>query len=491
MTDTTLDYAVLTDPARLDETLARATAAARALRTIPDDVRAGYLDAVADALDAARDELVAIATRETHLAEARLEGEVARTSGQLRLLAGVVREGSYLEAILDAAAPSATPPRPDLRRMLIPLGPIVNFAASNFPFAFSVAGGDTAAAWAAGCPVIVKAHSGHRELSRRTAEVVTAALAEADAPDGMFILAEGREVATALVAHPAIKAGSFTGSVAGGRALFDIASSRPDPIPFYGELGSVNPVVIAPLAASRRAQELAEGLAGSFTLGSGQFCTKPGIVFVPSGSDIAERAAAAVGEPEPANLLTPSIADAFRDGWAELSALPGVDVVSAATAGVDGVTPGIVRVDVEAFLTEPRLREEIFGPATLLVEYGDLAAAVEAVDVIEGSLTGTVHADDDDDIAGVVAALSERVGRLLFGGWPTGVAVTWSQQHGGPWPATTSIFTSVGATAVRRFQRPLALQSAPASQLPPALQDDNPWGIPRRVDGVLVAGAPR
>ncbi|WP_412932846.1 aldehyde dehydrogenase (NADP(+)) [Microbacterium jepli] len=482
---------MLTDPRDLDAALARSAAAAEALRRIPDGVRAGWLDAIADALDAARDELVPIAQRETHLAEARLVGEVSRTTGQLRMLAAVAREGSYLEAVLDAADPAATPPRPDLRRVLVPVGPVVNFAASNFPFAFSVAGGDTAAALAAGCPVIVKAHSGHRELSRRTAEIVGEALARAGAPDGVFHLAEGREVGTALVAHPVVKAGTFTGSVAGGRALFDIASGRPDPIPFYGELGSVNPVVVAPGADAARDEELAAGLAASFTLGAGQFCTKPGLVFVPEGSRIPELAAASVAAAGPAQLLTESIANAYAGGWDELAAIDGVDVLAVATAGSSGVTPGVVRAPLDTFLAEPRLGEELFGPATVLVTYPDKAGVAAAIRGLEGSLTGTIHAESDEDIAELVSALSDRVGRLLFGGWPTGVAVTWSQHHGGPWPATTSLFTSVGATSVRRFQRPLAFQDAPTSVLPDALKDANPLGIPRRIDGVLTPGAAR
>ncbi len=482
---------ILTDPRDLDAALARSAAAAETLRRIPDVVRAGWLDAVADALDAGRDELVPIARRETHLAEARLVGEVARTTGQLRMLADVVREGSYLEAVLDSADPTAAPPRPDLRRMLVPLGPVVNFAASNFPFAFSVAGGDTAAALAAGCPVIVKAHSGHRELSRRTAEIVARALAEAGAPDGVFLLAEGREVGTALVAHPLVKAGSFTGSIAGGRALFDIAARRPDPIPFYGELGSINPVIVSPGADAARAEELATGLAASFTLGAGQFCTKPGLVFVPAGSRIPELAAASVAAATPAQLLTGSIGDAYAGGWDDLVSIDGVDVLAEATAGPEGVTPGVVRATLEVFAAEPRLREELFGPATVLVTYSDIARVAAAVSGLDGSLTGTVHAEADEDVTAVVGALSDRVGRVLFGGWPTGVAVTWSQHHGGPWPATTSLFTSVGATSVRRFQRPLAFQDAPHTALPEALQDGNPLGIPRRVDGVLELEATR
>jgi NADP-dependent aldehyde dehydrogenase len=484
-------YIHLTDSSEIEGVLARSAEAAVAMRSISDDARAAYLDAIADALDAARDELVPIAQRETHLPEARLAGEVARTTGQLRMLAAVVREGSYLEAIIDHADAAATPPRPDIRRVLVPLGPVVNFSASNFPFAFSVAGGDTAAALAAGCPVIVKAHSGHLALSRATAEVVASALAAAGAPEGAFALAEGREVGTALVAHPLVKAGAFTGSVGGGRALFDIAAGRPDPIPFYGELGSVNPVVVTTGAAASRAQALAEGLAGSFTLGAGQFCTKPGIVFVPAGTDLPTKAAAAVGEPAPARLLTPSIDRAFVEGWDELAGVGGIEVLTRATAGDEGVTPGLVRVTIRTFIEEPRLREELFGPATLLVEYDSEAEVIDALGLIEGSLTGTIHAEADEDTTALVSALGERVGRLLFGGWPTGVAVNWSQNHGGPWPATTSIFTSVGATGIRRFQRPLAYQDAPDAILPPSLREANPLGVPRRVDGVLVLGGAR
>lgn len=482
---------VITDIAQLNAALERAQSAAQTLRTIADAERASYLDAIADALDAARDELVPIAQRETHLPEARLNGEVARTTGQLRMLASAVREGSYLEAIIDHAAPTAPVPRPDLRRMLIPLGPVVNFAASNFPFAFSVAGGDTAAALAAGCPVIVKAHSGHRELSRRTADIVTQALTAAGAPEGTFALAEGREVATSLVAHPAVKAGSFTGSVAGGRALFDIAVRRPDPIPFYGELGSANPVVITQAAVAARATELATGLAGSFTLGAGQFCTKPGLVFVPENGEFEQHLIDAVAGASPARLLTDSIGQAFAEGWSELAAATGVDVLTQATVSDDGVTPGLVRVPLSVFRATPALHEELFGPVTLLISYTDGAELVNALRELEGSLTATLHAEKGEELTALVEILSERAGRVLFGGWPTGVAVTWSQHHGGPWPATTSLFTSVGATSIRRFQRPIAYQDAPEAILPPALQEANPLGVPRRVDGVLERGADR
>lgn len=458
-----------------------------------DDVtRARWLAAVADALDHHVEQLVAVADRETHLGEARLRGEVARTTGQLRLFADVLREGSYLEATIDHAVADATPPRPDLRRLLRPLGPVAVYSASNFPFAFSVAGGDTASALAAGCPVVVKGHSGHPELSTLTASIVVEALTRAGAPEGTLTLVTGRQAGIALVEHPAIAAASFTGSLGGGRALFDRAAARPVPIPFYGELASINPVVVTTAADRARGEALAAGLAGSFALGQGQFCTKPGLVFVPTGSSL-ERAlpdhVAASGQP----MLNDSILSSFEHGIAELEGIPGVEHVAGTSAVVDGVPqPRVVAVSI-ATLEEhaERLLDEVFGPVTVLVRGDDQARVRAALTRLDGALTGTIHAEPGEDVAPLVSVLSARVGRVLFDGWPTGVAVTWSQQHGGPYPATTSIHTSVGATAVRRFQRPVAYQDVPSSALPAALRDDNPLGIPRRVDGVLTLPASR
>lgn len=461
----------------VEEALTAAANAAPAVAGASDATRAEWLDAVADALDDGAGELVEIADRETHLGSARLTGEVARTTGQLRLFGDVVREGSYLEAAIDHADPTAAPPRPDLRRMLRPLGPVAVFAASNFPFAFSVAGGDTASALAVGCPVVVKAHPGHPELSRRVADIVSSALEDASAPDGVFGLVEGFDAGPALVTHRATAAVAFTGSTAGGRALFDLAARRPDPIPFYGELGSINPVVVLPGADAARGAELAEGLAASMLLGAGQFCTKPGVVFVPRGSTLEASIRVTGGMPE---LLTRGIHDAFERGVAALLAVPGVEIVSGEAGG-----PVVLAVDEKVVIAQPDLiRTEVFGPVTLLVRYTD-DGLHEALEGLEGSLTATVHAEATDPAAAVIAQLEPRAGRLLFGGWPTGVAVTWSQHHGGPWPATTSQFTSVGATAVRRFLRPVVYQSAPEALLPAALKEDNPLRIPRRVDGQL------
>ncbi|MCR2783463.1 MULTISPECIES: aldehyde dehydrogenase (NADP(+)) [unclassified Microbacterium] len=472
---------------QLDEIAAAAAAAAPVWRTSSAPDRAGWLRALADALDSAADELVPIADRETRLGETRLRGEVGRTTGQLRLFASVVEEGSYLELIVDDADAAATPPRPELRRMLTGVGPVAVFSASNFPFAFSVAGGDTASALAAGNPVIVKAHSGHPELSRRTAEIAAAALEAAGAPAGSLALVEGREAGNALVRHPVVRAAGFTGSVAGGRALFDLAGARPDPIPFYGELGSVNPVVITPAAVATRGAQLATGLAGSFTLGVGQFCTKPGVVFVPRGAGFEAAVAAAVVGAAGGPLLTDRITEAFPAGIDALTADGSVEVVARGAETPDGARPIVLATDAAAVADRPEtLLEECFGPVTLLVRYDgddDLHRALRAV---PGSLTATLHAEEGDDVAETLALLQDRAGRVLFAGWPTGVAVTWSQQHGGPWPATTSLHTSVGATAIRRFLRPIAFQDAPERLLPPVLRDEALARLPHRRNGVLT-----
>ncbi|SIT89860.1 aldehyde dehydrogenase (NADP(+)) [Microbacterium sp. RU33B] len=475
-----------TGTAELDAITARAAAAFPIWRASDAATRTGWLRALADALDGAADELVPIADRETRLGETRLRGEVGRTTGQLRLFATVVEEASYLELTVDDADPSATPPRPELRRLLVPVGPVAVFSASNFPFAFSVCGGDTASALAAGAPVIVKAHSGHPELSRRTAEIAANALVAAGAPDGSLQLIEGREAGNALVQHPVVQAAGFTGSLSGGRALFDLANGRPDPIPFYGELGSVNPVVLTPAAVAARGEALASGLAGSFTLGVGQFCTKPGVVFVPAGAGFEASVAAAVAETSGGALLTDRITDAFPSGIDALLTDPSVDELARGSAGPDGARPIVLTTDAAAVAERPEtLLEEVFGPVTLLVRYASDAELHAGLRAVPGSLTATLHSEASDDVADTLALLEARAGRVLFTGWPTGVAVTWSQQHGGPWPATTSLHTSVGATAIRRFLRPIAFQDAPERLLPLVLRDAALAGLPHRRNGVL------
>lgn len=479
-----------TSPADVDAVVQAAASAAPAWRRSSAAERASWLRAAADALDANSTELVAIADQETRLGTVRLTGEIARTSGQLRLFATVVEEGSYLELTIDEADATATPPRPELRRMLTALGPVAVFSASNFPFAFSVAGGDTASALAAGNPVVVKAHSGHPRLSARTAELVAGALEAAGAPSGSLALVEGREAGNALVQHPLIKAAGFTGSVSGGRALFDLASGRPEPIPFYGELGSINPVVVTPGAVSARGDALAQGLVGSFTLGVGQFCTKPGVVFVPASSGFADAVAAAVPAASGGPLLTERITAAFPDGLAHLEADDSVSVVATGVE-VDGVRPVALLTDAGAVAARPdTLLEECFGPVTLLVAYASDDELHAALAAVPGSLTATLHSEAGEDVAETLELLQDRAGRVLFAGWPTGVAVTWSQQHGGPWPATTSLHTSVGASAIRRFLRPIAYQDAPQALLPEPLRDESLARLPHRRNGELRVPPP-
>ncbi|MFT4305886.1 MAG: aldehyde dehydrogenase (NADP(+)) [Microbacterium sp.] len=479
-----------TSPAQLDAIAEAAAAAAPVWRATDRAGRIGWLNAVADVLDAHTAELVGIADRETRLGAVRLTGEVARTTGQLRLFARVVEEGSFLELTVDDADPSATPPRPELRRLLVGVGPVAVFSASNFPFAFSVCGGDTASALAAGNPVIVKAHSGHPELSRRSAELAASALRDAGAPDGSLALVEGREAGNALVRHPAIRAAGFTGSVAGGRALFDLAGGRPDPIPFYGELGSVNPVVITPAAAAARGTSLAAGLVGSFTLGAGQFCTKPGVVFVPAGAGVEEAVATAVADVRGGPLLTDRITEAFPSGVEALLADEAVALVASGAETADGARPVVLTTDAASVAARPEvLLSEVFGPVTVLVRYESAEQLHRALRAVPGSLTATLHAEPGEEVDETLRLLTERAGRVLFSGWPTGVAVTWSQQHGGPWPATTSLHTSVGATAIRRFLRPVAFQDAPADLLPAELRDGALSTLPHRRNGVLILPA--
>ncbi|MEV4642381.1 aldehyde dehydrogenase (NADP(+)) [Actinoplanes sp. NPDC049548] len=471
-----------------------AGAAARPLAALGSDRRADLLDAAAAALEDHRDELVALADAETGLGPGRLGGELTRTRVELELFAAVIREGAFHEAIIDHADPAYAPaPRPDLRRMLVPLGPVAVYAASNFPFAFSVAGGDTASALAAGCPVVVKAHSGHPGLSRRTAEVVGAALLEAGAPRGTFAVVHGTDAGRQLVRHPAIRAAGFTGSLGGGRALYDLANTRPDPIPFYGELGSLNPVVITAGALAARGAALVQDFAASLTLGTGQFCTKPGLVLLPEGHGLDDALAAAVA----AAPLGPLLNDRIRQGYTTVSAalarVPGVRPIVAPVAPAGSgyrVSPALLAVAAHDLAERPGdLLEECFGPAALLIEYGTAEELTRTLALLPGSLTATVHADpgaEPELVGALLDGFAERAGRVIFGGWPTGVAVTWAQQHGGPWPATTNaLHTSVGATGIRRWLRPVAYQDVPDAFLPAALQDANPLRIPRRVDGVL------
>jgi NADP-dependent aldehyde dehydrogenase len=477
----------------LETAMAAAADAAPALVGSPPGDRAGWLRAIADRLDADADALVALAARESHLTEQRLRGELIRTTFQLRLFARVVEEGGYLDATVDHAdADWPMGARPDLRRMLRPLGPAAVYAASNFPFAFSVAGGDTAAAIAAGAPVVVKAHSAHPELSRAVAAHVHEALAAAGAPRGAFALVEGREAGRALVLDPRLTVATFTGSLSGGRALFDLAASRPEPIPFYGELGSVNPVFVTEAAAAARGQEIATGFAASLTLGVGQFCTKPGVLLVPADSSLADAVVEAVRGTSGGPMLSDAIRGGYFASLAPLAERDDVELLIGSPAEAPEPVPTIYGTDAATFLAHAdELLEEHFGPAAVLVRYSSADELLAVARALPGQLTATVQGVDGDAAGPLLELLAARAGRVLWNGWPTGVSVTFAQQHGGPYPATTAPhFTSVGTASIGRFLRPVAYQDAPDALLPPALQEANPWGVPRLVDGIRTPGQP-
>jgi NADP-dependent aldehyde dehydrogenase len=462
-------------------------------------VRAAMLRDAAARLRAAGDEVVAIAGSETGLPEARLRSELERTSGQLEAFAAVLDAGDYVEAIIDTPDPDAKPiPRPDVRRMLVPIGPVAVFGASNFPLAFSTAGGDTASALAAGCPVVVKGHPSHPGTGELVARELTAAAAAAGLPDGTFahLLAAGVAVGEALVDAPAIAAVGFTGSTAGGRAIADRAARRPEPIPVYAEMGSINPIVVTDAALAARAGAIADGLVASVSNFGGQLCTKPGIVFVPAGDrgdEFARAVAARLDGVAPSVLLNERLRDALADAVGRLAARPGVRALGSAPAA-DGEgyrhQPAAYEAPAAALADSPELVEEHFGPVVVLLRYGGRDELLAALERIEGQLTGSIHAQPDADaelLAVLTELLAARAGRIVYDGFPTGVAVTHGMHHGGPFPATSApAHTSVGMTAIRRFLRPIAWQNAPEGVLPPELHDGNPLGIWRRVDGELT-----
>ncbi len=469
------DPVPVTSPQELTAVLRAAELAFPAWSGRPAADRAAALEAVAAALDGHAGELVALADEETALGVARLSGEVGRTTGQLHMFADVLRDGGYVRAVITRADPATG--RPDVRRMLRPVGPVGVFAAGNFPFAFSVPGGDTVSALAAGCPVVVKAHEGHPRTSRAVAALVGRALREAGAPDGVFATVGGFEAGTALVQAAQIKAVGFTGSLRGGRALYDLAARRPEPIPFYGELGSVNPVVVLPGAAAARAAGIAAGYAASLTLGVGQFCTNPGLLFVPDDPRLLAALADAVGATSGAPMLTERVQRSYLDRVADLDGRPALRPLAEGKRG-DGawaVAPRVWRTGLASFEADlAALGEECFGPAGLVVVYREAEALRAALARLGGSLTASVYAEPADlDEAGRLAdVLARLAGRLVHNGWPTGVAVCWAMHHGGPWPATTaSAHTSVGATAIDRWLAPVAYQDWPRELLPRELRD--------------------
>jgi acyl-CoA reductase-like NAD-dependent aldehyde dehydrogenase len=481
-------------PQDLADAATAADEAFQVLRTWPGARRGELLRRIAAELEAISPSLIKTADAETALGAARLTGELGRACGQLRAFADLVEEGSYVDAIIDPADPGATPPRPDLRRLLVPVGPVAVFGASNFPFAFSVPGGDTAAALAAGCPTLVKAHPAHPATSELCGRAILAAVRAVGAPVGTFSLLQGRtpDVGRSLVLAPQVKAVGFTGSTEVGRALFDLAARRPDPIPVYAEMGSINPVFLTPGALADRGAALAEEFVASMTLSTGQFCTSPGLVLLPDderGSAFLDRVGELLRSVEEAPMLTEGIRAGLHRRLTRTAALPGVQVVVGGgheEAGGTSTAPTLLHVGWDVYERTPELLDEHFGPAAVVVNLPP-ERYVDAARRLKGNLTATVHgtADEAAGLQELQAVLVEKAGRVIWNGFPTGVAVTAAQHHGGPYPATTfPAYSSVGVTAVLRFLRPVAFQDAPAVLLPPELRDDNPLGIPRRVAGV-------
>ncbi|MGW1378309.1 aldehyde dehydrogenase (NADP(+)) [Streptomyces sp. NPDC002446] len=449
--------------------------------------RAALLRRAAGLLDGAGEAVIEAADAETALGPGRLTGELARTTYQLRAFADLVEDGAFLDVRIDHADPDRTPPRPDLRRYKIPLGVVAVYSAGNFPLAFSVPGGDTASALAAGCPVVVKAHPDHPATSELCAALLRRAAAQTGLPEGVVNLVHGFQAGIDLVRHPLIAAAGFTGSVRGGRALYDEAAARPRPIPFHGELGSLNPVVVTEAAADERAEQIGAGLAGSMTLGAGQFCVKPGLVLVPEGGPgdrLLKSLTAAVSDTEPGVLLDHRMRDAFLDGIRTRAGL--ADVESPVTPGAGGehtVSAGFLTVPAARLTAEgphDLLLEECFGPVTVVARYTDEAELGAVLARLPGNLTATLQLGAAEGAgsglgARLLTEVTQLAGRVVVNGWPTGVAVAPAQHHGGPYPAATSTATSVGGTAVERWLRPVVYQDTPPALLPPELRED---GLP-------------
>jgi 2,5-dioxopentanoate dehydrogenase len=466
-------------------------------RRAPGRERAAFLRKIAEKIEASAADIVERAGKETALPQARLQGETARTCGQLRLFAEVAEEGSWVNARIDRADLNRKPlPKADIRSMLHPLGPVVVFGASNFPLAFSVAGGDTASALAGGNPVIVKAHGAHPGTSELVGRALQEAVRECGLPEGVFSLlfGSGSKVGTALMKHALVKAGGFTGSRVAGRILMDVAASRPEPIPFYAEMSSTNPVFILPGALRERGESIATGLHGSFTLGAGQFCTKPGMVFLPKGpesSQFGQKLSELVSGSAPFHLLTKTIHESYGSAVSKRKAEQHVNILAESPCpDAAGFAAGslVFQTDAETFL-DSDLEAEIFGPTTLLVQHSSRDQVLSIARSLEGHLTATILGTEQDlrDFADLVAMLETKVGRLIFNGYPTGVEVTHAMVHGGPYPSTSDgRSTSVGSQAIFRFTRLVCYQNFPEAALPNELKDTNPLGIWRMIDGNMT-----
>ncbi|MAX15930.1 MAG: aldehyde dehydrogenase (NADP(+)) [Sphingobium sp.] len=487
-------------PADVEQATKLADEAFESFSTLSPDARATFLESVADNIMGIGDLLIETAMAESGLPRARLEGERGRTVGQLRLFASYVRLGDWLDATIDRAMPERAPlPRADLRRVNHSVGPVAVFGASNFPLAFSVAGGDTAAAFAAGSPVVVKGHSAHPGTGELVARAIQAAVKSCGLHEGVFSYLPGadRALGGALVADPRIKAVGFTGSRGGGTALMKIAAERPEPIPVYAEMSSINPVVLLPGALASRGEAMGAAFVGSLTMGSGQFCTNPGLVIALDGPDLdtfVASAAAAMSGAAPQVMLTPGIHEAYEKGVAALAGADGVTTVARGTEpeGVNRGQAAFFSTDSATFTSNPVLAEEVFGSSSVLIRCSSIDEVVATIAGLEGQLTATLQIGegDQDHAAKLLPTLSRKVGRILTNGWPTGVEVTHAMVHGGPFPSTADgRSTSVGTLAMMRFLRPVCYQDVPDTLLPAALQDANPWGLTRRVEGKLEVAA--
>ncbi len=462
-----------------------------------DVERAIFLERIAQLIDENKPELVATAMTESRLPEGRLMGETGRTTGQLKLFASLLREGSWVNAIIDTAIPDRQPlPKPDVRQMQRPLGPVAVFGASNFPFAFSTAGGDTASALAAGCPVICKAHPGHPATSELVGSLIIQAASDTGMPEGVFLLVqgEGYETSVHLVSHPMVKAVGFTGSLGGGKALFDAAVKRKEPIPVYAEMGSVNPVFLLPDMLGNQAAELGQKLAASNLLGAGQFCTNPGVIVSIKGKDqeqftLAFKTALEAASAE--NMLTTKVFGGYCSNLGKMTTLPGVTQLVGELSAAEGVAavPHMFQVEASTFLGNPDLQEEVFGPSSMHVIADNEAQILEVANALKGQLTASVWGTDKDFTSHreLIAILEGKAGRVIFNAPPTGVEVTHAMVHGGPYPATTdSRSTSVGTNAIYRFTRAVCFQGYTQTLLPEAIQNANPLSITRKVNGQLT-----
>lgn len=475
----------------LDHIFQASTAAFHTYKSLSSTLRADFLDKIAEIMEANRSLIVPIAVKESNLPEGRINGELGRTTGQIKLFANMVREGSWLEAVIDPGDLHRTPmPKPDIRKMLTPIGPIVVFGASNFPLAFSTAGGDTISALAAGCPVIYKGHPAHPETSRIVAECIHKAVVSSNLPEGVFIHVEGGiEIGQALIQHPDAKGVAFTGSHTGGKALFDLANQRDEPIPVYAEMGSVNPVFVFPGKLGNELVPLASTYVNSLTMGSGQFCTNPGLIFVPSVFAEAFETAIAkeIREIASSPMLHPGIAKSYYESIEYYQTRPELRWIKYADPKhLINVSPSMAAISASDWLMDDAFQQEVFGSFALMVVYEDMEQLIEVAKKLKGQLTITIWGDIPElkENTFLLSILEEKCGRMLFTGVPTGVEVGYAMQHGGPYPSTTdSRSTSVGAGAIKRFARPIAFQDIPFDLLPEALQNDNPMKIVRQVNG--------